>query len=133
MADQVLVKKTSYFVQGLDLGRAVPDDPKFEATRQEVSALLEDIRKALADRPESVRAMDESLVPAPPIELPRACVCCSYTRVVNFREVEHWGSGARGCGDCGIYIESSTRVVNYQMVEDIIESWEYQVVAAPQP
>jgi len=120
-------------MRGVDLGRAMPDNPQFEASRQEASALLAQVQTALADRSASVSMLDESRVPAPAIELPRGCINCSYTRLVNFYVVEHWNSGARGCGDCGSYFEHTEKIVDYNLVEVITEAWEFQVIPGPQP
>jgi len=133
MSAQTLTKKTGYFIRGVDLARAAPDNPEFEASRREVSLLLEQVRMALANRSASAPMLEESRVPPPPIEMPRACVNCSYTKIVNYQEVEHWDNGARGCGDCGMYIEGTTRIVDYHTVENITECWEFQVISSPQP
>ena len=131
MADQNLVKTVSYDLLDFDLQRGLTDNPEVEGLRQEVAALLKDFREAQANRSESLVTLDESQVPL--LEpLRRNCVLCSYTKVVNRRCVEYWETRESGCENCGLRIKSHTIVINYKLVEDVIEGWGYVQVQAPE-
>lgn len=134
MAEPMLAKTVNYEVQEFDVEWGRTATPEEEGLRKEIAAVLKDLREAKANRAESLTALDLAQVPQP--EATREnCVLCSYTKVVNRRCVEWWESQTRegGCENCGLRIKSRTIVINYKLVDDVIEAWGYVKVLAPQP
>ncbi|MBI4786754.1 MAG: hypothetical protein HY782_06890 [Chloroflexi bacterium] len=125
MAEPKLVKTVVYEVQDIDLSQAIRDNPQVEELRQEVVRWLNVLQEAKAKQSESTVVLDKSAVP--PVEATRGCAVCEYTKVVNFIPVETWppvdDRAIGGCGSCGTRIQVSEHVVNFKLVEQIVEGW----------
>ena len=126
MAKKVILKSAAYFVSGVDLKKRERENVEVEHIRDEVDRVVDKLKDALANKPETLERLGKSNVPKPPeSSYVKDCSMCSYTKVVNFVCVvwDQWANG--NCENCGLQINSYTVVENGVVVEDVIEGWGY--------